>query len=93
MACYLCFSWIRLGPPSWSSLSAPFDVTQTKVDILDRDDDILVRAELPGVDKKDLDVTISGNSMTIKGITRHEKKKREEKGLVCCQNRWDFRTG
>lgn len=67
----------RSGLPSWSSLSAPFDVTLPKVDILDRDDDILVRAELPGVDKKDLDVTISGNSVTIKGVTSHEEKKEE----------------
>jgi HSP20 family protein len=45
-----------------------------KVDILDRDDDILVRAELPGVDEKDLDVTIPGNSVTIEGETGHEEK-------------------
>lgn len=68
---------LRLGLPSWNNLTAPFDVTMPKVDILDRDDDILVRAELPGVDKKDLDVTISGNSVTIKGVTSHEEKKEE----------------
>ena len=68
---------LRLGLPSWSDLSAPFDAALPKVDILDRDDDILLRAELPGVDKKDLDVTISGNSVTIKGVTSHEEKKEE----------------
>ena len=67
----------RLGLPSWSNLSEPFGVTMPKVDILDRDDDILVRAELPGVDKKDLDVTISGNTVTIKGETSHEEKKEQ----------------
>ena len=66
---------LRLGLPSWSDLSAPFDAALPKVDILDRDDDILLRAELPGVDKKDLDVTISGNSVTIKGVTRRKKRK------------------
>ena len=67
----------RTAPPSWSSLSAPFDLTPPKVDILDRDDDIMVRAELPGVDRKDLEVTISGNSVTIKGVTSHEEKQEE----------------
>jgi len=49
-----------------------------KVDVLDRDDDVVVRAELPGVKKEDVEVSISGNMLTIKGETKHEEK--EEKG-------------
>ena len=48
------------------------------VDVIDRDDEILVKAELPGVEKKDLDLSVTRNSVTIKGSTRHEEK--EEKG-------------
>ena len=33
---------------------------------------------MPGVNKEDVHVTITGNRMTIKGETRHEEK--EEKG-------------
>ena len=49
-----------------------------KVDIIDRDKDLLIRAELPGVDKKDLDISMTGSSVTIKASTRYEEK--EEKG-------------
>lgn len=48
------------------------------VDVVDRDNDILVKAELPGIDKKDLDISVTSNSVTIKGETSHEEK--EEKG-------------
>jgi len=49
-----------------------------KVDIIDNDNDILIRAELPGVDKKDLDISMTDNSVTIKANTSYENK--EEKG-------------
>lgn len=49
-----------------------------KVDIIDRDKEIVVKAELPGVAKDDINITITGNSVTIKATTSHEEK--EEKG-------------
>ena len=49
-----------------------------RVDIVERDDELVVKAELPGVDKKDLDVSVTENAVTIKGSTSHEEK--EEKG-------------
>ena len=49
-----------------------------KVDIIDNDNDLLIRAELPGVDKKDLDISMTDNSVTIKASTSYENK--EEKG-------------
>lgn len=69
------FHWER---PSWAELSPPFEGKMPRVDIVDRDEDILVKAELPGVDKKDLDVSVTENTVTIKGTTSHEEK--EEKG-------------
>ncbi len=48
------------------------------VDLVERDEEVVLRAEVPGVEKKDIDVSITGNSVTIKGQTRHEEK--EEKG-------------
>jgi len=44
------------------------------VDISERKNDFLIKAELPGVDEKDIAVSISGDLLTIKG----EKKKEEE---------------
>ena len=55
-----------------------FDWNLPKVDVMDRKDDVVVRAEVPGVNKEDIEVSISGNTLTIKGESKHEEK--EEKG-------------
>lgn len=44
------------------------------VDISETEDKILIKAELPGLDTKDVNVSLSGNLLIIKG----EKKKEEE---------------
>ena len=49
-----------------------------KMDVIDREKEILVKAELPGFDKKDLEVSITNNQLVIKAKTCHEEK--EEKG-------------
>lgn len=64
--------------PSWGELAAPLEGRVPKVDVIDRDDQIVVRAEVPGIKREDLDVSVSDNTVTIKGETRHEEK--EEKG-------------
>jgi HSP20 family protein len=55
-----------------------FEGRMPRVDVLERDGEIAVRAELPGVEKKDLTVTLSDRSVTIQASTRTETK--EEKG-------------
>ncbi|MEN8169669.1 MAG: Hsp20/alpha crystallin family protein [Pseudomonadota bacterium] len=65
----------RWEMPQWPELS---DLKVPKVDIIDRDTEIVVKAELPGVEKDDIDVSMTDNSVTIKGSTSHEEK--EEKG-------------
>lgn len=54
------------------------EIRVPRVDVINRDDEILIRAEIPGVDKKDLEISLSEDILTIKGATRHESK--EEKG-------------
>jgi HSP20 family protein len=39
---------------------------------------VVVKAELPGVQKDDINVSVTDSSVTIKGSTSHEEK--EEKG-------------
>ena len=67
----------RWEAPDWSRFSKLKYLTP-RVDIVDRDDDILVRADIPGVKKENLDVTLTDNTITIRGNTSEEKK--EEKG-------------
>jgi HSP20 family protein len=72
--------WMRPWSFRWPGrlLTAPFEGRIPSVDVIDRDEEVLVRAELPGVDKKDLDVSMSDSEITIKGSTAREEK--EEKG-------------
>lgn len=48
------------------------------LDVVDRDNEVLVRAEIPGIEKKDIDVSLNDNVLTIKGQSSKEEK--EEKG-------------
>jgi HSP20 family protein len=66
------FEW-----PSFPELALP-EMKLLKVDVVDREAEVLIKAEIPGVEKKDLDITVGEDSVTIKGSTRHEEK--EEKG-------------
>ncbi len=63
--------------PAWGEMKA-FGGKIPSVDLIERDKEIIVKAELPGVDKKDLDISVSENTVTIRGRTSHEEK--EEKG-------------
>jgi HSP20 family protein len=66
--------WERPLMPDLSALEARLP----KLDVIDRDDEVIVKAEIPGVKKEDLHVSLTGNMMTIKGETKTEEK--EEKG-------------
>ncbi len=68
----------RMDWPTRGELAAPFEGRMPKVDVIDREDEVLVRAEVPGVEKENLDVSVSDNAVTIKGETTREEK--EEKG-------------
>lgn len=47
------------------------DVTETK-------GDLVVRAELPGMDSKDIDISLNEGVLTIKGEKKQEKEEKEE---------------
>ena len=49
-----------------------------KMDVIDKSKEIVVKAELPGIDKKDIDVSITKNRLLIKAKTCHEEKVEKE---------------
>ncbi len=61
-----------------------------KVDIIDRDTEILVKAELPGVAKDDIDLSITDNTVTIKASTSHEEKEEQGNYYRCEISRGSF---
>ncbi|MFQ5589728.1 MAG: Hsp20/alpha crystallin family protein [Phycisphaerae bacterium] len=50
------------------------------LDLTETAQDVIVKAEMPGVDPKDIDVAISGNVLTISG----EKRECAERTEGCC---------
>ena len=47
------------------------------VDVTDTDKEVRVTCELPGIEEKDIDIALSKDAVTIKGIKKQEK---EDKG-------------
>ena len=64
--------------PRWGELSRLMEQQTPSVDIVDKDKEVLVRAELPGVKREDLDVSIAERTLTIKGSSRKEEKEEQE---------------
>jgi HSP20 family protein len=48
------------------------------VDISETKDKLVIEADLPGLETKDVQVNITGNVLTIKGEKAEEKKEKEE---------------
>lgn len=73
--------WLRPHRWDWpvnTGFSSILEERMPKVDIIDRDNEVFIKAELPGIDKKDIEVSMTDNTITIKGSSRKEEK--EEKG-------------
>ena len=48
------------------------------LDVSETANEVTVQAELPGVDPKDLDITVTGERLTISGEKREESEKKEK---------------
>lgn len=83
-------SWrnpFRAEWPQWPDVSKLLPQTPA-VDVVDREKEVVVRAQVPGFKKSDLDVSIAERTLTIKGSMREETK--EEKDNYFHQ---EIRTG
>jgi HSP20 family protein len=48
------------------------------LDVRETDDELIVEGSLPGFEPEDVDISVAGNILTIKG--EHEQEKEEERG-------------
>ena len=64
------------------SYESPFEmsVRMPAIDVKDRKKDVIVKAELPGMDEKDIDVQIAGRTLTISGEKKIEREEGEDEG-------------
>lgn len=70
----------------WPAFDRNTDVTWSpRVDINETDKEVMIEAELPGLEKKDIKVEVRDNLLTITGERKQEKK--IEKAENCCVER------
>jgi HSP20 family protein len=56
------------------------------MDMIDRKDEIVLRADLPGLEQKDIQVNVENGMLTIRG-TREGEHEAKEDDYYCCE-RW-----
>jgi HSP20 family protein len=63
----------------WSSTQSAFGAMNAwspAVDIRETENEVTVKAEVPGIDPKDLDITVAGNVLMLSGEKREETEKK-----------------
>ena len=79
------FSW-----PKEMAAMAPFEGRTPRVDMVDREGEVVVRAELPGVKKDDLEVTLSEHTVRLEAHTTREETEENEEYYRRETSRGDF---
>jgi len=59
---------------SWPDRLREIGIREPAIEVYEEKDDVVVKAEVPGMKKEDLEINLSGDTLTIKG----EKKQEEE---------------
>jgi HSP20 family protein len=74
------FGW---RAPSWRSVAEPllryetsFGISAPAVDVVEKDKEYQVTAELPGLEEKDVEVSVADDMLTIKGEKKEEKEEK-----------------
>jgi len=73
----------RLFDTSFPGRSSESDLTTwaPAVDIQETENELMLKADLPGIEEKDIDVRIENNTLTIRGERKFEKQVNEDNYL------------
>src|SRR4029434_5751925 len=71
---------LRFGGFFGKDLDTPISTTawNPSVDIFENDNEVVVKAELPGMNAKDIEVRLENNVLVLKGERRFEKETKDE---------------
>lgn len=76
--------WVELFPaqrraePSWRKPSGDKGTATPAIDIIDRPDEVLVKAELPGVKKEDIEISFQDSTLSIRGEIKEDEETKAE---------------
>jgi HSP20 family protein len=75
------------GPWSPRQQGARTEGFAPRVDLLDRPQEVMLKVDVPGLDKEDLDITVTSNVVTIRGERRNEEASDDE--CYYCKESYD----
>jgi len=78
------FGWpsMRRAFETMPTFETSFSFNAPAVDVTEDDKGFKISAELPGLDEKDIDVSVTGDVLTIKGEKRQEKEAKDKNWYV-----------
>lgn len=81
-------TWMRPAAvwnwPLWGNLEESFEsIRQPQLNVLDCDKEVLIRAEMPGVEKKDIEVSINNSTLNIRGQVNREMEEQKMNYVRC----------
>jgi HSP20 family protein len=60
-------------------MASDFDAgLMPEIDMFEEGNELVIKAEMPGIDKKDLDIRLDGDVLTIKAEKKEEKETKED---------------
>jgi len=57
------------------------------IDLIDRKDELVLQADLPGLTEKDIAITVQDGVLTLQGQRKEEREAKEGEEYYCCE-RW-----
>ena len=77
------FNWPFLSS-IWRRTPVEERVWAPAIEVFDKEDNFVVKAEVPGMNEDDIDVSVVGDTLTIKGEKKAETEVKEE-DYYCCE--------
>jgi HSP20 family protein len=66
------------GPSWWSEMMGRGGAVTPQIDLSEDDKEFRVNVELPGLDQKDVDVTLTDRLLTVRGEKKEDKEQKEK---------------
>jgi len=79
---------LGLGPVARGLMEA--QAPMPRIDLIERDNELVLRAEVPGIRKEDLEVSVDENSVTLRGNVVHESDEQQGDYYRCEIARGEF---
>ena len=67
-----------MSPMEWPVKAAFEGMEAMRADLIDRENEVVIRAEMPGVAKGDVDITLGDDTITLRGTVKEHEEKEDD---------------